>query len=34
MEAMRMIQKGQIRCVGKDIKNQSKFIGGLFGLAV
>ena len=32
MEAMRMIQKGQIRCVGKDIKNQNKFICGLFGL--
>ena len=32
MEAIPMIQKGHIRCVGKDIKNQNKFICGLFFL--
>ena len=31
---MRMIQKGQVRNVGKDIKKQNNLIGGLFGLAV
>jgi hypothetical protein len=29
---MRMIQKGQVRYVGKDIVKQNSFIRGLFGL--
>lgn len=29
-----MIQKGQVRSVGKDIKKQNNFICELFGLAV
>ena len=33
MEAMRMIQKGQIRYVGKDVVKQVKFIENLFGIA-
>ncbi len=33
MEAMRMIQKGQIRHVGKDVVKQNIFIKKLFGLA-
>ena len=33
METMRMIQKGQIRHIGKDIVKQNNFIRGLFGLA-
>ena len=33
METMRMIQKGQVRNVGKNIKKQNNFICGLFGLA-
>lgn len=28
-----MIQKGQIRNIGKDIVKQNQFIRGLFGLA-
>ena len=34
MEAMRMIQKGQVRNVGKGIKKQNNFICSLFSLAV
>ena len=33
MEAMRMIQKGQLRNIGKDIVKQNDFICQLFGLA-
>lgn len=33
METMRMIQKGQIRFVGKDIVKQHQFIKNLFGIA-
>ncbi len=33
MEAMRMIQKGQVRFVGKDILKQNSFVRSLFGLA-
>ena len=33
METMRMIQKGQIRHVGKDIIKQNKFVQNLFGIA-
>jgi transposase-like protein len=33
MEAMRMVQKGQIRYVGTNIKKQNDFICGLFGLS-
>lgn len=33
MEAMRMIQKGQIRHVGKDVAKQNSFVRGLFQLA-
>jgi IS6 family transposase len=32
IETMRMIQKGQVRYVGKDIVKQNSFIRGLFGL--
>jgi len=33
METMRMIQKGQVRFVSKDIVKQNSFIRSLFGLA-
>ncbi len=33
MESMRMIQKGQVRYIGKDIVKQNNFICNLFGLA-
>jgi IS6 family transposase len=33
MEAMRMIQKGQVRYVGKDVVKQNSFVRSLFGLA-
>jgi transposase-like protein len=33
MEAMRMIQKGQLRHIGKDVVKQNDFICQLFGLA-
>jgi len=33
METMRMIQKGQVRYVGKDIVKQNSFVRSLFGLA-
>ena len=33
MEAMRMIQKDQIRHVGKDVVKQNNFVRSLFGLA-
>jgi len=33
MEAMRMIQKGQVRFVGKDIVKQNSFVRSLFGMA-
>ena len=33
METMRMIQKGQVRYVGKDILKQNIFVRNLFGLA-
>jgi len=33
METMRMIQKGQVRYIGKDILKQNQFVRSLFGLA-
>jgi IS6 family transposase len=33
MEAIRMIQKGQVRHIGKDIIKQNSFIRNLFGIA-
>ena len=33
MEAMRVIQKGQLRNIGKDVVKQNNFICELFGLA-
>ncbi len=33
MEAMRMIQKGQVGFVGKNIVKQNKFVRSLFGIA-
>jgi len=33
METIRMIQKGQIRYIGKNIVKQNQFVRGLFGLA-
>ena len=33
METMRMIQKGQVRYVGKDVVMQNSFVRSLFGLA-
>jgi IS6 family transposase len=33
METMRMIQKGQVRHIGKDVVKQNQFVRGLFGLA-
>jgi transposase-like protein len=33
MESMRMIQKAQVRYVGKNIVKQIAFVRGLFGLA-
>ena len=33
METLRMIQKGQIRYIGKDVVKQNQFVRGLFGLA-
>ena len=33
MESMRMLQKGQIRNVGKNITKQNSFVRNLFGLA-
>jgi transposase-like protein len=32
MESMRMIQKGQVRYVGKNVLKQNSFVRGLFGL--
>jgi len=32
METMRMIQKGQVRHVGKNIPKQNSFVRNLFGL--
>jgi len=32
MESMRMIRKGQVRFLGKDIIKQNKFIQNLFGV--
>lgn len=32
METMRMIQKGQVRYIGKDIVKQNQFVRSLFGL--
>jgi IS6 family transposase len=34
METMRMIQKGQVRYIGKNVVKQNQFVRGLFGLAV
>jgi transposase-like protein len=34
IETMRMIQKGQIRNIGKDVVKQNQFVRSLFGLAV
>jgi len=33
METLRMIQKGQIRYIGKDVVKKNQFVRGLFGLA-
>jgi transposase-like protein len=33
IEAMRMIQKGQVRHVGKDVVKQNQFVRSLFGIA-
>jgi len=33
METMRMIQKGQVRFIGKEIVKQHQFIKNLFGMA-
>lgn len=33
METMRMIQKGQVRYVGKNIIKQNQFVRSLFGIA-
>ena len=33
IETMRMIQKGQVRYVGKNVVKQNSFVRGLFGLA-
>jgi transposase-like protein len=33
IETMRMIQKGQIRNIGKDVVKQNQFVRGLFGIA-
>jgi len=33
METMRMIQKGQVRYVGKDVIKQNHFVRSLFGIA-
>lgn len=33
METMRMIQKGQVRYIGKNVVKQNQFVRGLFGLA-
>jgi IS6 family transposase len=33
IETMRMIQKGQVRYVGKDVMKQNNFVRNLFGLA-
>lgn len=33
MEAMRMIQKGQVRYVDKDVIKQNQFVRSLFGIA-
>jgi transposase-like protein len=33
IETLRMIQKGQVRYIGKDIIKQNQFVRGLFGLA-
>lgn len=32
MESMRMLQKGQVRYIGKDIVKQNQFVHSLFGL--
>ena len=33
METMRIIQKGQVRHIRKDVVKQNQFVRGLFGLA-
>jgi len=33
IEAMRMVQKGQVRFIGKDVVKQNSFVRSLFGLA-
>jgi len=33
METLRMIQKGQVRYIGKDVIKQNQFVRNLFGLA-
>jgi transposase-like protein len=33
IETMRMIQKGQIRNIGKDVVKQNQFVRSLFGIA-
>ena len=33
IETMRMVQKGQVRYVGKDVMKQNSFVRSLFGLA-
>ena len=33
IETMRMIQKGQVRYIGKDVVKQNQFVRSLFGIA-
>jgi transposase, IS6 family len=33
IETMRMIQKGQVRFIGKDVVKQNQFVHSLFGIA-
>ena len=33
IETLRMIQKGQVRYIGKDIVKQNQFVRNLFGIA-